>query len=157
MDEYGKITRLTPIVLEANGFVGIMSNGYNRDWFKHKLKLDTHGGFGDDVFVYCKYGNEYLKQKSLHYLHELNGLDELVNGSNYKNLQNINTMSVDELIKLLIADGTYTYKVDKRKRYGKYTIGYSDGREQLLACNRKEEPEIKFLKGIVAKYILYKS
>lgn len=163
-DEYGKVIKLTAKVLEANGFVGIITNGYNRDWYKHKLKLETHGGYNGDVFVFCEYGKyvNYPNKQRLYYLHELNGVDELYNGSDYKNLPNINTMPVDELVKLLLADGTYTYKVDKRKKYGKYTIGYSDDRKdfnggkQLFACNREGEPEQEFLKKIVSRYILYK-
>jgi len=158
-DEYGKVTKLTAKVLEANGFFGVPNNGLNRDWFKYKLKLQTWDGYADDsLFTFCEYGNSPVNHlnKRLYYLHELNAIDELVNGSSYKDLPNLNTISVDELIKLLTKDGTYTYKTDKRKKYGKHTIGYSDGREQLFSCSLIGQPEDKFLKRIIAEYILYR-
>lgn len=158
MDEYGKVVELTAKVLEANGFVGIITNGYNRDWYKYNLLLETHGGYNGDVFVFCRIDSSEFRfpnEKRVHYLHELNGIDELYNGSDYKNLPDINKMSVDELTKLLLSDGTYTYKTDKRKKR-KHTIGYSDAREQLFAVNYENESELDFLKKIVARYILYK-
>lgn len=158
-DEYGKVTELTAKVLEDNGFVGIITNGYNRDWYKHNLLLETHGGYNGDVFVFCRVDKpefRFPNEKRIHYLHELNGIDELYNGRDYKNLPDINKMSVDELIKLLLADGTYTYKTDNRKKQ-KHTIGYySDGREEVFARNYENETELDFLKKIVARYILYK-
>lgn len=157
-DEYGKVFKLTAKVLEANGFVGIITNGYNRDWYKYNLMLETHGGYNGDVFVFCRVGREFpniMDEKRIYYLHELNGIDELYNGKDYKKLPDINKMSVNELTKLLLSDGTYTYNTDKRKKQ-KHTIGYSDGREQLFARNYENESELDFLKKIVARYILYK-
>lgn len=158
-DEYGKVTKLTAKVLEANGFVGVPNNGLNRDWFKYKLKLQTWDGYADDSeFTFCEYGNSCVNHlnKRLYYLHELNSIDELVNGKDYKNLPNLNTMSADELVKVLLSYGTYTYKTDKRKKYGKHTIGYSDGREQLHSSSLIGEPETKFLKKTIAQYVIHK-
>jgi len=158
-DEYGKVIKLTAKVLEENGFVGIITNGYNRSWYKYNLCLETHGGYNGDVFVFCRIDKtefRFPNEKRVYYLHELNAFDELYNGSDYKNLTNINKMSVEELIELLTKDGTYTYRTDKRKKYGKHTIGYSDGREQLFSCSLIGQPEDRFLREIVARYILYK-
>jgi hypothetical protein len=157
-DEYGKVVELTAKVLEENGFVGIITNGYNRDWYKYNLKLETHGGYNEGVFVFCRIDKpefRFPNEKRVYYLHELNGIDELYNGYDYKNLPDINKMSVDELTKLLLSDVTYTYNTDKRRKQ-KHTIGYSDGREQLFARNYENENELDFLKKIVARYILHK-
>jgi len=157
-DEYGKVTKLTAKVLEANGFVGVPNNGLNRDWFKYKLKLQTWDGYADgSEFTFCEYGNSCVNHlnKRLYYLHELNAIDELVNGSSYKDLPNLNTMSVDELVKLLTDTKIYYYKTDRRSKR-KHTIGYTDGRKQLLAQSRIDEPEHKFLKQTIAEYIIHK-
>jgi hypothetical protein len=161
-DEYGKVTKLTAKVLEANGFVGVPNNGLNRDWFKYKLKLQTWDGYADDsLFTFCEYGNSPVNHlnKRLYYLHELNAIDELVNGSSYKDLPNLNTISIDELIKLVNDSKELIYKVDKRKKQ-KHIILFkntpSRPKDDVFATNRIGETEVKFLKRTIAEYILYR-
>lgn len=154
-DEYGKVTKLTAKVLEANGFVGVPNNGLNRDWFKYKLKLQTWDGYADDSeFTFCEYGNSCVNHlnKRLYYLHELNAIDELVNGKSYKDLPNLNQMSVNELVKLLTDTKIYSYRTDNRKKR-KHTIFRQN---EIYASSRIDEPELKFLKQTIAEYIIHK-